>query len=320
MIIGFDGRNRATILLVGRADRAGRSSSSRRAWPGWCPSCSRRGRSSRRRRRPDRASEAARCAAGTRRSGTRPRSRWWRRRGEDVVDVAPGRDVFARLVAVDALAPREPVAVHLPVEAEEERVAPGLRGRGEAADVGVVAAGDDVGELEVRLVRCSTGSTASPAEERDRAVLPDVFHRVGAEMRRRSRATRAVGERLEEVDHRDASSARTSSNLRHGVHVPGRLRRRSAGSRSGAPVDRWPGPGPASGSRPVRVRGSGRSVPVGRSAALADVHGHLRRRAGHLTRRRWRSGCETGAAGRVDGRRRRRGAGCVDSGRRCCRR
>ena len=63
---------------------------------------------------------------------------------EDVVDVAPGGDEFARVVAVDPLRPGEPVAVHLPVEAEEVGVAPGPRFGGELADVGVVFPGDHV--------------------------------------------------------------------------------------------------------------------------------------------------------------------------------
>src|SRR5207253_7426547 len=46
------------------------------------------------------------------------------RRGEDVVDVAPGADELAGAIAVRVLGPREPVAVHLPVVAQEEGVPP----------------------------------------------------------------------------------------------------------------------------------------------------------------------------------------------------
>src|SRR5207253_4485894 len=89
--------------------------------------------------------------------------------GEDVVDAAPGGDVLAAGVAVDALGPREPVAVHLPVEAEEEGVPPLARFFGEFGDVVVVATGGDVGELEVRLAQGRGDRLRAPAEDGDRA-------------------------------------------------------------------------------------------------------------------------------------------------------
>src|SRR6476469_2554685 len=96
---------------------------------------------------------------------------------EDAVDVSPGWDVFPRAVAVDLHRPREPGSVHLPVEAHEERVAPALRGAREAADAGVVAARDHIGELEVGLpYGIDSDRGRAPAQERDGAVPPDLLH------------------------------------------------------------------------------------------------------------------------------------------------
>src|SRR4029077_4494705 len=97
--------------------------------------------------------------------------------GEDVMDVAPGGDERARLVPVDTLAPGEPEAVHLLIEAEEERVAPSARPLGEFADVGVEVPPGHVGQLEVRLVQARGDRLGGPGEHRDRSVPAQAFHR-----------------------------------------------------------------------------------------------------------------------------------------------
>src|SRR5260221_2115373 len=56
-------------------------------------------------------------------------------RGEDVVHMSPCGKVGFRGVAVGRGTPGEPVAVHLPVEAKEEGVAPSSGLFGVAADV-----------------------------------------------------------------------------------------------------------------------------------------------------------------------------------------
>ena len=176
IIIGFEGAIVLGDLVVGRAEELVEAPPAVAAWPGWCPSCSRRGRSSRRRRRRGRASEVLQLAVGVDVRAPDPGRVGRADRGEDVVDVAPGGDVFAGLVAVDALRPGEPVAVHLPVEAEEEGVAPVARlrrrSRGCRSRSGRRSRRRAGSRARSRLRR---DRLRAPAEERDRAVAADVF-------------------------------------------------------------------------------------------------------------------------------------------------
>ena len=210
-------------------------------------------------------------------------------RGEDVVHVAPGGDVLAGLVAVDALGPGEPVAVHLPVEAEEEGMAPVARVFGPFADVGVVGAGDHVGELEVGLFLARGDRLRAPAEDRDRAMPADRLDRRGRKAVEGAGGGGAVGKRGEEVDQGEALAAEFFKS-RDGVHVPRRLRagdlvadrrppvdglpRSARGLREAAPADAPPPrqPPPLVGVRPPSMRRRARRLqpsPLPRLRALA---------------------------------------------------
>ena len=126
IIIGFDGSDLLGDLAVGRFEQLVEALPALRRRPGWCPSCSRRGSSSRRRRRRGRAEpRSARAPTRVDERAPDPGRRWsapaaakmswtWRQ----AATYSPGA------VAVHALRPGEPVAVHLPVEAQEEGVAP----------------------------------------------------------------------------------------------------------------------------------------------------------------------------------------------------
>ena len=53
---------------------------------------------------------------------------------QEYLKTPPSRDELARSVSVCPLRPGKPIAVHLPVEAEKEGMAPTLRTAGEGAD------------------------------------------------------------------------------------------------------------------------------------------------------------------------------------------
>ena len=120
------------------------------------------------------------------------------------MDVTPGLDVLRGGVAVHAHRPREPGSVHLPVEAQEERVAPVLRRRRPGRDVGIPLARDDRRQGEARLVHLERQGIGSPAEERDRAGTANVVHRDRVEGVERAGIRGAVLPRRGEVDERRA--------------------------------------------------------------------------------------------------------------------
>src|SRR4051794_28882965 len=132
-------------------------------------------------------------------------------------------------------------------------MAPSLGGFGELADVGVISAGDDVGELEARLAGGRGDRLRGPAVEGDRAVRADRAHLVGREVvvAAGGAGGRALGEGSGEVDDRELL-ARHFLELGDGAHVPGRLVAGQLLADPGAPEDRGAGGGRDGGGRRSR--------------------------------------------------------------------
>ena len=107
------------------------------------------------------------------------------------------------------------------------------------ADVGVVGAGDHVGELEGGLFLAGGDRLRAPTEDGDRAVPADRLDRRGREAVEGAGGGGAVGERREEVDQGEALAAEVFES-RDGVHVPRRLRAGDLIADRRPPVDGLP--------------------------------------------------------------------------------
>jgi hypothetical protein len=105
-------------------------------------------------------------------------------RAEQRDDAPEGRDVLTCGVAVDALGPRVPGAVHLVREAQQERLAPGLDLGGPAADQRVPRACGDGGEPVRGLGRAPGVVPGLPGEHRRRSAGDGEIAVVRREVRR----------------------------------------------------------------------------------------------------------------------------------------
>ena len=149
---------------------------------------------------------------------------------------------------------------------------------GEFADVGVVVAGDHVGELEVGLVEAGGDRLRAPAEDRDRAVLADVFHRFGGELVEGALRAGAVGEGREEVDQGEALAG-DAFELGDRAHVPGGLVAGQLVADRRSPVERRAGAARlgrataagAAADQLAALQAGHRAGPAGREAAGAAV-------------------------------------------------
>src|SRR5450756_1625609 len=90
--------------------------------------------------------------------------------------MSPCGHILPRLIAVHTLRPREPVAVHLVIEAQEEWMPPVLRRLGKAAYIGVISSGYDIGQPEVGLAHARRRRLRAPAQERNRPMLAHARH------------------------------------------------------------------------------------------------------------------------------------------------